>query len=381
MRIAFDYQSFSSQERGGISRYFVELARQLAAMGRTDVEILAPLYINDYLRSSVRGLLTPAGASYDWLARLAAASPGLRRREAAMRRRINQQVSRRRLRRSEPDILHETGFDTEPLPLAAARRVLTVYDMIDELLLVADGRTSAAFIRAKHEAIRRADHVICISEQTRVDLLTLVPMPEGNTTVVHLGCRPAGEWPEETAPTVPLSSFLLFVGSRDTYKNFEGLLRAYSSTPRLLRDFLLVAFGGGPFTTRERDQAHALGIPKGRLLQVDGDDSTLAALYRRAHLCVYPSQYEGFGLIPLEAMTFGCPVVTTHRGSLKEVVADAAEIVDPDEPASIAGGIVSAAFDEARRSHLRAAGFARLPRFTWQRCATETRAVYQRLLA
>ncbi len=360
----------------------MELARNLATLESSDVEILAPVYINAYLRRSGRGLLAPQGATHDWLAPYAASSaPGLARREASMRRRINQLVSRWRLRRSEPDIFHETGFETDPMPLSTARRVLTVYDMIDELLLVADGRTSPVFIQAKHAAILRADHVICISEQTRIDLLTLLPIPEAKTTVVYLGCRSSDEWPDHAAAAGPSCPFILFVGSRDTYKNFDGVLRAYSLSPRLRRDFALVAFGGGSFTAGERVLAAELGIPEDRLLQVGGDDSTLVALYRRARVCVYPSQYEGFGLIPLEAMTFGCPVVTTHRGSLKEVVAGAAEIVDPGEPESIAAGLATAAFDEARRSQLRTAGLARASSFTWQRCATETRAAYQRLLA
>lgn len=381
MRVTFDYQVFSTQVQGGISRYFLELARHLAALD-CDVEILAPLYINAYLRGAPRRLLAPPGATYDWLAGWASAiSPGVKRREAAMRRRIDQQVSRWWLRRSEPDILHETLFETDPLPLTAARRVLTLQDMIDELLLAADGRTSAAFIEAKQAAILRADHVICASEQTRADLLKLLPVPEAKTTVVYHGCRAADEWPDEAGPVVRRSPFILYVGSRDTYKNFDGLLRAYAMATRLRREFSLVAFGGGALTARERHRANELGIPEGSLVQVGGDDATLVTLYRQARLCIYPSEYEGFGLIPLEAMTFGCPVVTTHNGSLKEVVADAGEIVDPAEPESIAAGLEIAGFDEARRSQLIAAGFARARLFTWQRCAAETHAVYQQLLA
>ena len=173
---------------------------------------------------------------------------------------------------------------------------------------------------------------------------------------------------------------MLFVGSRDTYKNFDGLLRAYARSPRLRREFALVAFGGGSFTTGERHLGTELGIPDAKLVQLEGDDQTLASLYRRARLCVYPSLYEGFGFIPLEAMTLGCPVVTSHRGSLKEVVADAAVIVDPDDPEAVAAGLEIAAFDEATRSRLKTAGVDRARLFTWQRCATETRAVYQRLL-
>src|SRR5205814_5408994 len=130
-------------------------------------------------------------SAYVRLAEWVASSPWLARREAGLRRTVNQRVSRWRVRRSPPHILHETLFERDPLPLTTGRRVLTVQDMIDELFLAADGRTAPEFIRAKHAAILRAHHVICPSEQTRADLMRLVPIPETSTSVVYHGCRRA----------------------------------------------------------------------------------------------------------------------------------------------------------------------------------------------
>lgn len=383
MHINFDYQIFSSQAQGGISRYFIEIARQMSAYEDCDVEILAPLFITHNLRAADHALLARP-AFYDWVAPMVAGAESVCRaksRQASVRRRINQRVSRRRLLAREPDILHETFFEPDPLPLTRARRVLTVQDMIDELILLKSGRTSQAFVDVKRAAILRADHVLCSSHRSRTDLLSLVPIPEEKTTVVHLGCRAADEWPADRGLASHLPPFMLFVGNRDTYKNFDGLLRAYARSPRLRDALAVVAFGGGPFTPAEISLAHDLSISTPKLVQIDGDDDMLADLYRRARVCVYPSFYEGFGLIPLEAMTLGCPVVTTHGGSLEEVVADAGEIVDPAEPDSIRAGLERAAFDTERRAVLAAKGTAHARTFTWARCAAETYAVYQKVLA
>jgi len=376
LKITFDYQIFSSQVQGGISRYFLELARHLSRVEQ--VEILAPAFVTTNLQQSYRDLLSPSFAAYDRLSSLVAGT-GLKAREASWRRRVNQRVSRWYLGRAEPDVFHETFFEADPLPLKSARRVLTVQDMIDELILLPDGRTSQAFVDVKRAAIERADHVLVSSKQSQIDLLKLIPIAETKTTVVHLGCRALGEWPAPAGLADDLPPYMLFVGSRDTYKNFDGLLRAFAMSPRLLKSLTLVAFGGGPFTAGERGLAAQLGIPEARMVQRDGDDRGLADLYRRARLCVYPSFYEGFGLIPLEAMTLGCPVVTTHGGSLAEVVVNAGEVVDPAFVESICAGLERVAFDEARRTELTTAGIAHAATFTWQRCADETLAVYRSL--
>ncbi len=381
MHVTFDAQIFSSQAQGGISRYFLELARQLNALPDTSADVLAPIFITRALRDEHRAL----AARPAWFDRIGTrlSDAGLRSlsaREAQWRRRVNVALSARRLRREEPDVLHETFFTETPLPLQRARRVLTVQDMIDEKFLLASGRTSPAFIATKRDAILRADHVLCSSRQTQVDLLERVSLPESRTSVVHLGCRSREEWPEPTQPDPDLPPYILFVGVRESYKNFAQLLRAFAASRRLTRDCAIVTFGGGVWTADERALVTTLGLDPARLIQRQGDDAVLAGLYRGARVCAYPSAYEGFGLIPLEAMTFGCPVVTTHGGSLAEVVEDAAEVVDPDSVESISVALERAMFDETRRENLRVAGERQVRRFTWRACAVGTRAAYERVL-
>jgi glycosyltransferase involved in cell wall biosynthesis len=107
----------------------------------------------------------------------------------------------------------------------------------------------------------------------------------------------------------------------------------------------------------------------------------LAAYYRNARAFVYPSRYEGFGIPPLEAMSFGCPVVCSNVSSIPEVVGDAAEMFDPLDVNSIRTSIEKVVEDDGRRMELIGRGAKRLTAFSWKRCAEQTLEVYRKILA
>ena len=102
-------------------------------------------------------------------------------------------------------------------------------------------------------------------------------------------------------------------------------------------------------------------------------DAELVALYRDASCLIFPSRGEGFGFPPLEAMACGTPVVAAAAGSLPEVLGDAAPLVDPDDPASLAASIADVLADP---QPWRERGLARAAQFTWSRCAELTVTAY-----
>ena len=110
------------------------------------------------------------------------------------------------------------------------------------------------------------------------------------------------------------------------------------------------------------------------------DDAALPGLYRAADAMVYPSLFEGFGLPPAEAMACGCPVLSSARGSLAEVVADAADLIEPEDVANIAAGLMRMASDEALRERLILAGLANARRFDWDANAARVIEVYRAAL-
>lgn len=355
MKILFDGQIFTIQQYGGISRYFFELANALSDEGQ-QVWIDAPFHINRYIDGSRltegRRLRPLRGVT-----RFCQAANGI--------------LAARRIRRFSPAIVHETYFSAD-----AGRddipHILTVYDMIHELFV--EGGRGDALGLARRAAVMRADHIICISENTRRDLINILGVDEDRTSVIHLAASLSAR---DDLPVPVDAPYILYVGPRDRYKNFDCLLRAYAAIPRLVEDFRLVCFGGGALHGEERNAIRQLGIPDGRVLQVSGSDRALAAAYRHASAFVYPSLYEGFGIPPLEAMQCDCPVICSDRSSLPEVVGKAAYLFDPTSPEALGAAMERLLYDAQLRELYILSGRERAAGFSWERCASQTLAVYR----
>lgn len=364
MRIVFDHQIFSVQEYGGISRYFCEVARRLVHHDDIDLTILAPFHVNGFLRER-----RPARLVGTYVPPLP--------RTARLRRVANDAFSRAWLARRPRGIVHETYYRAKFLGRRGDASVVTVYDMVHERYaeMYPSSDPTAAM---KAAAVRRADAVICISEATRNDVLELLDVDPDKVRVVHLAYTPAGPT-VSTAVALPGQPYVLYVGHRRAYKNFPALLRAVSGSAPLRKDLRLVCFGGGEFTSEERAMARSLGFDADTLIQLDGDDQRLSALYTGAAALVYPSLYEGFGIPVLEAMAHGCPVACSGRSSFPEVAGDAAELFDPTDISAIAAALERIILSPSTAAELRRRAYARLSRFSWERCARETRTIYASL--
>jgi glycosyltransferase involved in cell wall biosynthesis len=232
---------------------------------------------------------------------------------------------------------------------------------------------------AKKAAIEHADHVICISENTRNDLISLFDIDPKKISVTYLGFSLNKE-NMQRAPLVADASYILYVGSRFGYKNFERLIRTFAILKVKNPELRLVCFGGGAFTRDESLLANDLGLSSSDIIQMAGADAILANLYTHAQVFVYPSLYEGFGIPPLEAMSCGCPVVCSGLSSIPEVVGEAGMYFDPLSPQDMARAIQSVLDNHDLKAELIKAGFERIKRFSWERCATATRAVYDLVL-
>lgn len=367
MKVAFDQQVFLLQEYGGISRYVCSLAEHLVVSGRADTRIVAPLHFNHALRD------TSVPGRQLWL-------PALPSKMFRLVNAASKSLARVDMSFFKPDIVHETYFTRDDFRPGSAARVVTVYDMIHEKF-AASFDNAHTTSEAKRAAVERADHVICISESTRRDVIDLWGISETKLSVTHLAAdRVFGQPPAATDLATPQRPFLLVVGSRGSYKNFESLLGAFSSLPDICDELDIICFGGGSLTPRELQRAAELGLRPEQLMQISGDDSRLASLYRNAQALVYPSLYEGFGIPPLEAMAAGCPVITSNASSLPEVVGDAGEYFDPAVEADMAAAIARVLQSPKRRRQLIENGRVRQALFNWDKCAAETLAIYEKFL-
>jgi glycosyltransferase involved in cell wall biosynthesis len=365
MRIAYDQQIFEMQRHGGISRYFTELVRNLGQRADIEPTVIAPVFINQYLlrpgvRERVRGTFFPFRF----------------RGEARVARASNKALLPLYWAGRNFDIVHETYYSRVRRGRGRVR-VVTIYDMIHELF-PQDFPDSAQVTAAKHAAVRRADHIICISETTRQDAIRLLGIAPERSSVIYLGCSldtPVVAPAPEGSP----AACILYVGVRSGYKNFLVLLEAFAAAKSLPATVDLVAFGGRPFSAEERRRIDELGVA-GRVRQMSGSDRLLEAHYRAAIAFVYPSRYEGFGIPPLEAMAFGCPVACSDAGSIREVVGDAGAYFQPDDVQGLRAILERLAEDHAYAAELRAKGSAQIKKYSWESCARETLQLYEQLL-
>lgn len=361
MRIVYDSRIYGAVH-GGILRYVAELACAIVRAAIDEVRILAPIYSGQHLRA-----LRPA-KTIGWHL------PGLRRGQRAVAE-LNGVLVKLWAFSQQPQIVHEIYYYRRAAKPRGSKTVLTVYDMIQERCATTVKSLRERWdMKVKAEAIQRADHVICISQHTRSDVLELLNVDPHKVTVIHLGCR----MPVDAHyPRLIKEPYLLHVGGRQGYKNFLRVVRAYASNRRLRDNFRLVCLGGGPRSHEESELLERLRIADGQVRFLEGDDYLLASLYTHAAALVYGSTYEGFGLPPLEAMAHGCPVVCSNTSSLPEVVGDAAELFNPLEAEDIAAAVERVVFCSERSQRLQKLGRQRAALFSWEACATKTRRLYE----
>jgi glycosyltransferase involved in cell wall biosynthesis len=364
VRIAFDHQAFCRQAYGGVSRYYAHLSEALAASHENQVGVFAPFHINRHLQNVPSSIV---------FGRYLSKYPLLTK---PLFKSLNRRLACREIGAWKPDVVHETYFSESYRANSRIPTVVTVYDMIHELY-PDDFWLWDSTSRNKRIGIARADHVICISESTRNDLIRLFDIPPSKTSVVHLAYERFDIPSEADLARVPVTPFILFVGHRHGYKNFRAMIEAYAASMRMRASFDVICFGGGGFNPQELKWFKALDIGE-RVRQVSGRDALLGALYGSASALVYPSLYEGFGLPLLEAMAHDCLVVCSNTSSIPEVVAGAGEYFDPFDTESIRTAIEKVLFagDDYRQYMIEKAQ-ERLNHFSWKKCAEQTLEVYR----
>jgi glycosyltransferase involved in cell wall biosynthesis len=371
LRVMFDPQIFCHQRFGGVSRYVCNLALEMQHIAGVTPLIVAPFHFNEYLDQLPSSLVR--GRRVRWLEGKTALAYG----SSVLPGKIV-------ARAFKPDVVHNTYYF--PIrPPAGALGIVTVYDMIHERY--PKYLAGSPFItRLKAASVAAADHVICISESTRRDVLATYDIPDERVSVTHLGFDALGSLLTGEPPTDfkvralgADAPYLLYVGSRVSYKNFRGLLDAYAASASLRANFFLLCFGGGHFTGSERAAISKAGV-EGRVRYLGGSDAVLAACYAHASLFVCPSLYEGFGIPVLEAMSLECPVACSNSSSLPEVVGDAARLFDPRDRDSIRSALESVLDSPSAATTLKERGRIRSQLFSWRSCAENTIGIYRRVL-
>lgn len=341
----------------GVQRYAHELVGALDTLiadrqfARFRIEIVAP-----------RNLLsTPSWSSIAW------------RTGGALRGHAWEQFELPRLTRGRLLLnLCNTG------PLALRRQIVTIHDAA---VFARPQVYSLAFRTWYQTLLRRLTRcslgVITPSRFSRASLSHYCRVAEGRFEIVPHG----REHVLATAPDRSILErhglgerpFILAVSSMAANKNFDLMAAALH---RLDRDVDMVVAGGRNSRVFARTpelpaQFHCLGYVS---------DGELRALYERALCLIYPSSYEGFGFPPLEAMTCGCPVITTRVASLPEVCGEAALYCGTGDAQGLAAHLQSLVDDAGMRQRLRERGLQQAKAFSWRSSALHTMQYVERML-
>jgi len=237
--------------------------------------------------------------------------------------------------------------------------------------------------------IKRASHIIAISQSTKSDLVKYLRIPETRISVIYNGVdhnifKPYE--PYQMRPyhvTLSHKPYILYVGSERRRKNLGRLFEAFATLRQEFPELKLVKVGG-PGRSKQLGsetlkKLSSLGITEDVIFVDHVFELTLAYYYSSAALLAYPSLYEGFGLPPLEAMACGCPVVTANTSSLPEVVGEAGIMVNPYDTSSLVQAMRRVLTDDKLRDNMVRRGLEQSKKFSWEKTAELTLQVYNKV--
>jgi len=367
LKIYYDHQIFTLQNFGGISRYFTSLAKEIEEHADADCSFRFLYSRNGYLDRESNILNKELGEFF--------------LRKYRKYQKWNKKYSAYQIAKGNFDLLHPTYYDPYFLSKNKKPFVITVHDMIHELFpaYFAPDDPTAYF---KREVIKKAHHIIAISESTKQDLQKLLGVPENKITVVYHGLfnwAPKEDKESKQYKATEDVPYILFVGDRAGYKNFYGFTTAFSQIASQYSDIKLMLAGGGKLRIGEIEHLKGLKI-ENRVTQLDVADNVLKELYRKALFFCYPSFYEGFGLPILEAFNCGCPVTCSNTSCFYEVGGNAVAYFNPYDIEEMVNVFQSLIEKEGWRVDLVSKGVERLQLFSGQECLNKTLACYQKCI-
>jgi glycosyltransferase involved in cell wall biosynthesis len=364
MRILYDGQIYTLQSAGGISRYFASLINKLpnnfvpaltVAPVLKTTNINYPSHPNLTIAFNRKFKFRPNCVSY-W---------------------IEQQYHNILPLLNPFDVIHPSYYSLlKPQEISKYRspNVLTVWDMINEIF-PEQTDPSGQLAEEKRQALLAARAIICISENTKKDLLNRYPSLENRVTVTYLASEIDASL-SHGSEQVPYRPYYLYVGSRASYKNFDSLLVAFAKAASVQPEIALCVVGS-PFNETEEKLIADLKLSDRIEHYGYASDRHLAKLYRCSVAFVYPSLYEGFGIPPLEAMSCGTAVVASNCSSIPEVVGDAGILFNPKSTHDLADILLSLLDNSTERDRLISKGYQRSQKFSWDKTVAQTLDVYR----
>lgn len=378
MHVIVDGAVYGRQRYGGINTYFNEVLPRIARQADTRVDLLLP--------TERRG--TPPGAPVRWLSRdFIPPRSGLSWR---LDQKLEPVVESLKLslvglwaKTQRNGVFISTYLTSLPVSVP---HVAMAYDMNHEVLRDLYDDAHGTWLRRRYpEYLRTATRIIAISETTKEHVEQYYGIAPELIDVVHLAVDPwqfyrdlqEDQFKASTHACDISHPYILYVGGRAHFKNFCTLLAAMTRLHRRTGVTLVVA--GGPWTDRESAEIPALPVASALRLVAHPDQNLLRLLYSFASAFVFPSLHEGFGIPLLEAMACGTPVVASDTQIFREVAGSAAIYFNPLDPDDLVRAI-ELCLDERTGREFRERGLVQVAKYSWDKAAAQTRAVYARAL-
>ena len=373
MKLLLDPQTYNMQQFGGISRYHTEVLVELQKI--PGIEIECPIVYSDNLHLKEYGLFE----NFRNRVTDAALLPKFLKKKLVKKfRKKNIKLTKKALAKQDFDVFVSTYYDPYFLEnLGEKPFVLTLHDMIHDIFPQYFARDKYTVARKKL-LLEKATRVICVSENTKKDILKFYPhIDASKLDVVYLSQSIDTQSKVDVA--LP-QKYILFVGNRTIYKNFNFFIKAVAPLLKAEPDLFVVCAGGNGFENNEKELIQSLGIEK-QIIQRNFEDNELAAYYSNAKCFVFPSEYEGFGIPVLEAMACGCPVVLANHSSFPEVAGDAGVFFELNNAEDLKSKVSGLLENENLRQEFMKKGLERAANFSWKKTAQGCLETYNKAAA
>jgi glycosyltransferase involved in cell wall biosynthesis len=355
MKVVFSNTIFFLQKKGGISRYFVNLNKELRK-NKINSKIIAPINKNIYLKKSDSNNISFFIKRFP---------------RNFFLYKLNNFLFSYFLKKENPDIIHETYYDKNNLNILKNKiKIVTVYDLIHEKFSKFYSKEKSL---EKNKILKNVDHFVCISKKTQNDFINYYNIPAKKTSVIYLGCDHLKKYKKKNNFKLK-DEYFLYVGDRNGYKNFAILCEAINKSKKL-KNMKVICFGGGKFSNYEIKKYNL----KSNFINYQGNDFLMSNLYKNARAYINTSKYEGFGIPNIEAMYLGCPVITSDFSVFKEIGGNSNLFFKNGDYKDLANKMIYF-LDKKNRDIYIKRGIKNSKKFTWSKCAIQTKDLYESLV-
>lgn len=268
------------------------------------------------------------------------------------------------------------------------KTIITVHDLVS-FLHPRSHNTKAVLIErlTLKKALKKSAHIFVVSENTKKDLLDKFKYPETQVSITY--CAPSHSFSEKITKEdltqfkekfkLP-DNYILAVGTLEPRKNFATLIKSFVMIKKWHPEFKLVIVGKEGWKHKETDKLiKEFKLEKDVIFPGYLKEQDLHKMYIIAKVFVFPSLYEGFGIPPLEAMLAGCPVISSNRASLPEVVGEAGILIEPKNAYKFADAISSMLDKPEIREMFIERGFKQAEKFNWRQSAEKILEVFNQV--